>query len=152
MRVPSSPFRRTWQRIPTSTCPSPATGRRSGFPSIRAAPISRLRNSSIRNTDPARHDFGQAYVCIFRGRRNARPGEALTWTDREDCRGIRSAASQTINSSRARTIEGDLAGKHIGEIDHLMIDRISGRVGYAVISFSASWDSVTATIPCRGAP
>jgi sporulation protein YlmC with PRC-barrel domain len=29
----------------------------------------------------------------------------------------------------------DSAGKHIGEIDHLMIDKVSGRVGYAVMSF-----------------
>jgi sporulation protein YlmC with PRC-barrel domain len=26
-------------------------------------------------------------------------------------------------------------GKHIGEVDHLIIDKMSGRVGYAVISF-----------------
>ena len=29
----------------------------------------------------------------------------------------------------------DMAGKHIGEVDDLMIDKMSGRVGYAVISF-----------------
>ena len=29
----------------------------------------------------------------------------------------------------------DNAGKNIGEIDHLMIDKVSGRVGYAVMSF-----------------
>src|SRR6478672_634117 len=29
----------------------------------------------------------------------------------------------------------DMAGKHIGEVDHLIIDKLSGRVGYAVISF-----------------
>jgi hypothetical protein len=29
----------------------------------------------------------------------------------------------------------DLSGKKIGEIDHLMIDKISGRVTYAVMSF-----------------
>src|SRR5262245_16993941 len=29
----------------------------------------------------------------------------------------------------------DAAGKKIGEVDHLMIDKISGRVAYAVISF-----------------
>jgi len=29
----------------------------------------------------------------------------------------------------------DLKGKEIGEIDHLMIDKISGRVTYAVMSF-----------------
>ena len=29
----------------------------------------------------------------------------------------------------------DMAGKKIGEIDHLMIDKISGRVTYAVMSF-----------------
>ena len=28
-----------------------------------------------------------------------------------------------------------MAGKNIGEVDHLMIDKSSGRVGYAVISF-----------------
>jgi sporulation protein YlmC with PRC-barrel domain len=29
----------------------------------------------------------------------------------------------------------DPSGKHIGEVDHLMIDKVSGRVAYAVISF-----------------
>ena len=29
----------------------------------------------------------------------------------------------------------DSAGKNIGEVDHLMIDKLSGRVAYAVISF-----------------
>jgi sporulation protein YlmC with PRC-barrel domain len=29
----------------------------------------------------------------------------------------------------------DMAGKKIGEIDHLMIDKITGRVTYAVMSF-----------------
>ena len=29
----------------------------------------------------------------------------------------------------------DAAGTNIGEVDHLMIDKVSGRVGYAVISF-----------------
>jgi sporulation protein YlmC with PRC-barrel domain len=29
----------------------------------------------------------------------------------------------------------DLSGNHIGEIDHLMIDKLSGRVPYAVMSF-----------------
>jgi sporulation protein YlmC with PRC-barrel domain len=29
----------------------------------------------------------------------------------------------------------DPSGKHIGEVDHLMIDKMSGRVAYAVISF-----------------
>ena len=28
-----------------------------------------------------------------------------------------------------------LDGKHIGEIDHLIIDKLSGRVAYAVMSF-----------------
>jgi len=29
----------------------------------------------------------------------------------------------------------DMSGKKIGEIDHLMIDKVSGRVTYAVMSF-----------------
>ena len=29
----------------------------------------------------------------------------------------------------------DMAGKNIGEVDHLMIDKMSGRVAYGVISF-----------------
>jgi hypothetical protein len=29
----------------------------------------------------------------------------------------------------------DLSGRQIGEIDHLMIDKVSGRVTYAVMSF-----------------
>ncbi len=33
------------------------------------------------------------------------------------------------------TVVYDEAGKKIGEIDHLMIDKLSGRVVYAVLSF-----------------
>jgi hypothetical protein len=29
-------------------------------------------------------------------------------------------------------------GKHIGEVDHLIIDKLSGRVAYAVVSFGGS--------------
>jgi sporulation protein YlmC with PRC-barrel domain len=41
----------------------------------------------------------------------------------------------------------DDAGNNIGEIDNLMVDKTSGRVACAVISFPASWDWATATIP-----
>ena len=43
-------------------------------------------------------------------------------------------------------------GKNIGEIDHLIIDKTSGRVAYAVMSLAASWASATATIRSRGVP
>ena len=42
-------------------------------------------------------------------------------------------------------------GKNIGEIDHLIIDKLSGRVAYAVMSFGGSSGSVTATILFHGA-
>ena len=45
----------------------------------------------------------------------------------------------------------DMAGKNIGEVDHLMIDKMSGRVAYGVISLAASWASATAITPSPGA-
>lgn len=52
-------------------------------------------------------------------------------------------ATATVHPNRqlisSEDVEGtqvfDTAGKKIGEIDHLMIDKISGRVTYAVMSF-----------------
>ncbi|ARN79764.1 PRC-barrel domain-containing protein [Methylocystis bryophila] len=48
-------------------------------------------------------------------------------------------ASPTFNLISSEDVEGtkvaDSAGKDIGEIDHLMIDKVSGNVRYAVISF-----------------
>jgi sporulation protein YlmC with PRC-barrel domain len=48
-------------------------------------------------------------------------------------------ASQTFNLISSERVEGtkvyDQAGNKIGEIDHLMIDRVSGQVRYAVMSF-----------------
>ena len=42
-------------------------------------------------------------------------------------------------------------GKNIGEIDHLIIDKISGRVGYAVMSFGGFLGlGSQPTIPSRG--
>ena len=32
----------------------------------------------------------------------------------------------------------DAAGKEIGEIDHMIIDKVSGRVAYAVMSFGGA--------------
>ena len=41
-----------------------------------------------------------------------------------------------ISSSRVQGTEVyGPAGEHVGEIDHLMIERVSGRVAYAVMSF-----------------
>jgi len=51
------------------------------------------------------------------------------------------SATQHPNHSliSSEDVEGtevyDASEKHIGEVDHLMIDKVSGRVGYAVISF-----------------
>ena len=43
---------------------------------------------------------------------------------------------QLISSSDVEGTEVyDQQGNHIGEVDHLMIDKLSGRIGYAVISF-----------------
>ncbi len=48
-------------------------------------------------------------------------------------------AHPDFNLISSEDVEGttvfDLAGNEIGEIDHLMIDKISGRVRYAVMSF-----------------
>jgi hypothetical protein len=52
-------------------------------------------------------------------------------------------ATATVHPNRqlisSEDVEGtnvyDLKGSKIGEIDHLMIDKISGRVAYAVMSF-----------------
>ena len=51
------------------------------------------------------------------------------------------SATQHPNHSliSSEDVEGtdvyDSTGKNIGEVDHLMIDKLSGRVAYAVISF-----------------
>ncbi len=48
-------------------------------------------------------------------------------------------ANQTFNLISTEDVEGtnifDPAGNKIGEVDHLMIDRVSGAVRYAVMSF-----------------
>ena len=44
----------------------------------------------------------------------------------------------------------DPSGKEIGEIDHLMIDKISGQARYAVVNFCDSCACVPATIRCHG--
>jgi hypothetical protein len=42
-------------------------------------------------------------------------------------------------------------GKHIGEIDHLIIDKLSGRVSpMPLLASAVSWDLGTATIQCHG--
>ena len=41
-------------------------------------------------------------------------------------------------------------GTHIGEIDHLIIDKVSGQVAYAVMSLVALWEWDTVTIPFLG--
>jgi PRC-barrel domain len=47
--------------------------------------------------------------------------------------------SQTFNLISSENVEGtnvyDPSGNKIGEIDHLMIDKVSGNVRYAVMSF-----------------
>ena len=48
-------------------------------------------------------------------------------------------ASQTFNLISSENVEGtnvyDSSGNKIGEIDHLMIDKVSGSVRYAIMSF-----------------
>src|SRR5579885_344518 len=48
-------------------------------------------------------------------------------------------ASPTFNLISSERVEGtpvyDASGNKIGEIDHLMIDKVSGNVRYAVMSF-----------------
>ena len=43
-----------------------------------------------------------------------------------------------------------IGDESIGEIDHLLIDKVSGRVLYAVMSLVGSLDSVTAITPSPG--
>src|SRR5262249_24550560 len=42
------------------------------------------------------------------------------------------------------------SGKYIGEIDHLLLDEVPGRVAYAAISFCGFMCLGTAKTPCRG--
>ena len=42
--------------------------------------------------------------------------------------------------------------KNIGAIDHLLIDKLSGRVAYAVISFGGFLGLGHSHIPCLGVP
>jgi hypothetical protein len=52
-------------------------------------------------------------------------------------------ASPTFNLISSNDVEGttvyDPSGTKIGEIDHLMIDKVSGNVRYAVMSFGGFW-------------
>ena len=44
----------------------------------------------------------------------------------------------------------NLEGKHLGEIESLMIDKLSGKVAYAVVVFGGfRWES--SAVPCLGA-
>lgn len=38
----------------------------------------------------------------------------------------------------------------IGSIERVMIDKVSGKVSYAVLGFGGFWGSATITIPCPG--
>ena len=47
-----------------------------------------------------------------------------------------SGSPKLISSNRVQGTEVyGPSGEHVGEIDHLMIERVSGRVAYAVMSF-----------------
>ncbi|MBA3477819.1 MAG: PRC-barrel domain-containing protein [Lautropia sp.] len=64
---------------------------------------------------------------------NTPAGTAATGTD-----GAAStkASPRLISSSKVQGTEVyGASGDHVGEIDHLMIERVSGRVAYAVMSF-----------------
>ena len=41
-------------------------------------------------------------------------------------------------------------GKHIGSVERLILDKRSGHVSYAVLSFGGSSASARTTIPCPG--
>jgi hypothetical protein len=41
-------------------------------------------------------------------------------------------------------------GENIGSIERVMIEKISGKVSYAVLSFGGFSGSETTIIPCRG--
>ena len=57
-----------------------------------------------------------------------------------------------VSSKVEGTAVYNAAGENLGEIDDLMIDKLSGKVAYAIMSSaaasSASWE--INTIPCRG--
>jgi PRC-barrel domain len=59
-------------------------------------------------------------------------------TQKEDCHGTRDCSPRpSVHLERRHPWDGGLRTrrKHIGEIDHLIIDKVSGRVAYAVMSF-----------------
>ena len=68
----------------------------------------------------------------------------------------KATAHPNRNLISSEDVEGtgvyDAAGKSIGEIDHLMIDKMSGRIAYAVRASVDLWGWHTATIRCRGRP
>jgi len=41
-------------------------------------------------------------------------------------------------------------GEQVGTIQRVMIDKLSGKVAYAVMSFGGLWASVRTTTHCRG--
>jgi PRC-barrel domain protein len=63
---------------------------------------------------------------------------------------------QTITAFRAKDVQGTKVygpdGKNIGEIDHLIIDKMSGRVAYAVMSFGGFMGLGHSHYPIPGAP
>jgi hypothetical protein len=64
---------------------------------------------------------------------------------------VRSAEHPLIESHR---VEGtrvfDRDGKHVGTIDHLVIEKVSGRVVYVVASFGGFLASASASTPSPG--
>ena len=63
---------------------------------------------------------------------NSTPSGSGTATDRSTSTG----GAKLISSNRVQGTEVyGPGGEHVGEIDHLMIEKVSGKVAYAVMSF-----------------
>jgi len=61
--------------------------------------------------------------------------------------------NQLISSEKVDgTAVYNSAGDHLGAVHHLMIDKFTGRVEYAVMSFGGFLGMGEAITPCRGKP
>ena len=63
-------------------------------------------------------------------------------------------ARETAGLIGSDKVEGtyvyDAKGEHIGSIERVMIEKVSGQVAYAVLSFGGSWASAATTIRSPG--
>ena len=64
------------------------------------------------------------------------------------------ATDETDRLIASNKVEGtavyDRQGERLGSVYNFMVDKFTGSVAYAVMSFGASWGLANATIRCRG--